>query len=379
MLHVVSADFATPSDGARKRRFDAMSAHGLRSPFARDRDRIIHSRAFRRLGAKTQVFTSPEDHYRTRLTHSVEVAQVARSLASALRVDSDLAEAIALAHDLGHSPFGHAGEDALNAVMAPYGGFDHNLQTLRVVLFLEHRYAGHDGLNLCPESIEGLVMHNGPPPHAFVAAVNALPNLPSVVLEGRPTLEAAIAAVSDDIAYLCHDLEDGLSSELITLDEIMPLGLVSEAVEAVLSHYRDPGAKRLSYEISRRLLDYLITDLHAETQSRLKALSPQSVQDIIVADHAIVQFSDDMLVRMRELRVFLQTHLYRHEAVRAGAEEGAMIVTELFSAYEADPGLMPTHWRTRFERQGHRAIADYIAGMTDRYAARCRNQLQGNR
>ncbi|NNG05512.1 MAG: deoxyguanosinetriphosphate triphosphohydrolase [Inquilinus sp.] len=349
-----------------------------RSAFQRDRDRIIHSGAFRKLKYKTQVFIYHEgDYYRTRLTHSLEVAQIARSVARCLALDEDLAEALALAHDLGHTPFGHAGEDALNAAMAEFGGFRHNEQTLRAVALLERRYAEFDGLNLTWETLEGLVKHNGP-----VLPLAAGERLPETVawldgqvdlaLERQPGPEAQVAAIADGIAYSNHDIDDGFRAGLLKLDALRAAPLIGAAIEAVERRYPGLEPRRLIHESVRRLIDRMVTDLLAETRHRLDALAPADADAVRGAGEPVVAFAPEMAEADRALRAYLFRHMYRHDDVNRETARARRIVQDLFSAFFAGPDLLPVDWRMAAEaaESGERArlVADYIAGMTDRFA-----------
>lgn len=361
---------AIPSRG----RFTAEPECSTRSPFQRDRDRILHSTAFRRLTHKTQVFVFHEgDHYRTRLTHSLEVAQIARTVARQLRLDEDLAEAIALAHDLGHPPFGHAGERALDKAMQAYGGFDHNAQSLRVVTTLERKYAHFDGLNLAWETIEGLAKHNGPVPEdsAVTKVAQRLEQWRSLSLSSWPSAEAQVAALADDIAYVTHDIDDGLRAHLITLEDLRRQPLAGAAMQKV----RDLGASgeaRSVYELTRRLITEMIADLVMETRARLAALAPQSPDDIRGAGRAIVSFSDGLAGDVVRLKAFLFERVYRHERVMRVMRNAEGVVGDLFDRYFADPASMVAEWYATSqgldERRRARLIGDFVAGMTDRYA-----------
>jgi dGTPase len=356
-----------------------------RSAFRRDCDRIIHSTAFRRLKHKTQVFVFDEgDHYRTRLTHTVEVTQVARALARRLNLDEDLAEALALAHDLGHPPFGHAGERALDACLATYGGFDHNAQTLRIVTALERRYPGFDGLNLTWETLEGLVKHNGP-----LTDRNGAP-LPRYRAHGVPEtildysrrqdlqlwsfagVEAQIAAVADDIAYDAHDIDDGLRAELFALDDIAAVPLPGEIVGEIRAAHPHLDVSRLVHELVRQLIGLLIDDVVAETSRRLAVLAPRSADDVRQAQSPVVGFSPAVSDADRAIKSFLEKRMYRHARVMRVMDEAADVVRDLFARYSAHPADLPAEWKdglaTLDEASRIRRIADFIAGMTDRYA-----------
>jgi dGTPase len=347
-----------------------------RTVYQRDRDRIIHSGAFRKLKYKTQVFFYHEgDYYRTRLTHSIEVAQIARSVARVLGLNEDLAEALALAHDLGHTCFGHAGEEALNECMADYGGFDHNDQALRIVTRLEKRYAAFDGLNLTWDTLEGLVKHNGPllPEKSgktlgqSIAAYNAKSDL---WLASHASAEAQVAAMADDIAYNNHDLDDGLRAGMFRLDELEDIPLVSEALQDIRARYPQLEKPRLIAEMVRRLINVMVDDLLAETGRRLTALSPANADDIRQAKAPVAAFSAAMREREKVLRAFLHKNMYRHYQVNRMTSRARRIVRDLFEMFLREPNCLPPDWQA----PGHdtaiqaRLIADYIAGMTDRYA-----------
>ena len=343
-----------------------------RSPWQRDRDRIIHSSAFRKLQYKTQVFVNHEgDFYRTRLTHTIEVAQIARSLARALRVDEDLTEALALAHDLGHPPFGHAGEDALNAAMKPFGGFDHNAQSLRIVTMLEARYAAFDGLNLTWETLEGLVKHNGPlaRPPAYIADYNDRQKLD---LGTHAGIEAQIAALSDDIAYHSHDLDDGLRARLFTPEDIAHLPIVGDSPAAARMASLDVPPPRLRHETVRRVIDAMVRDVVAETEKRLAKLQPASADAVRRAKRRIVSFSPAMEDANRAIKDFLFARMYRHWRVNRMTAKARRLTEEVFRLLFADPSLLPDDWRARAgEGDTSRAavtVGDYVSGMTDRYA-----------
>lgn len=352
-----------------------------RSPFQRDRDRILHSTAFRRLTHKTQVFLFHEgDHYRTRLTHSLEVAQVARTVARQLRLDEDLAEAIALAHDLGHTPFGHAGERALDRAMAVYGGFDHNAQSLRVVTALERKYAQFDGLNLTWEALEGLAKHNGPvdDTSAVRKVVRQVEAWRGLNLNSWPSAEAQVAALADDIAYVSHDIDDGLRAHLITIDDLARQPLSGPAV-AQLRAGGQVDAGRITYELTRRLITVMIADLVTQTRARLATLAPISPDAIRNSAAPVVGFSPDLAVDIAKLKRFLFARVYRHEKVMRAMRGAELIVAELFARYMSDPAAMGEDWHAvsrRLEgRRRARLIADFVAGMTDRYAIEAHREL----
>ena len=362
----------------------------------RDRDRIVHSVAFRRLKHKTQVFIAHEaDHYRTRLTHSLEVAQIARSIARVLGLNEDLTEALALAHDMGHPPFGHAGEDALAAEMAPYGGFDHNEQTFRILTRLEHRYAGFDGLNLTWETLEGIVKHNGPltGPLARPAKGGGEPGAvpPSIAdycrevdleLDGFAGAEAQVAALADDIAYNNHDIDDGLRAGLFTVEQLAPLPLVGPVFAEVAARHPGIEPARLIHEAVRRLIDLMVTDLLAETDRRLRAAAPESAAALRALDAPVVAFSEPMRQNDSALREFLFKHMYRHERITRMTVAARDVVRDLFALYMARPGHLPEAWRRGVAESDSaaraRLVADYIAGMTDRFAQEEHRKLCGS-
>ena len=349
----------------------------MRSPFQRDRDRIIHSTAFRRLKHKTQVFVYHEgDHFRTRLTHSLEVAQIARTIARALGLDEDLAETVGLAHDLGHTPFGHAGEEALNAEMEAYGGFSHNDQTLRILTRLEHGYAEFDGLNLTWETLEGTVKHNGP----LIGPGIERPVPPSIAeydrqhrlaLDTFPGPEAQIAALADDIAYNNHDIDDGLRAGLFAVADLADVPLVGPVFAEVGARYPGVDEPRLIHEAIRRLIDRMVRDLVAETGRRLAASAVKSVEEVRRLREPIAAFSPLMRNHDRALKRFLSERMYRHYRVNRMSSKARRVVRELFQLFLAEPECLPGEWRalTRgSEPETARIIADYLAGMTDRFA-----------
>ncbi len=343
-----------------------------RSPWQRDRDRIIHSSAFRKLQYKTQVFVNHEgDFYRTRLTHSIEVAQIARSVARELGLDEDLTEALALAHDLGHPPFGHAGEEALNLAMKPFGGFDHNAQSLKVVTLLESRYAGWDGLNLTWETLEGLVKHNGPlrNPAAYIADYNDRHRLD---LHTQPSAEAQIAAMADDVAYHSHDLDDGLRARLFAVDDLKHLPIVGEALAAARLSSLDVPPPRLRHEMLRRVINTLVNDMITETGARLAKLDPDGPDAIRRNKQRIVAFSPAMADANQAIKDFLFAKMYRHWRVNRMTAKARRLTEELFRLLHTAPTLLPDDWRARAGEGGTQraavTVADYVAGMTDRYA-----------
>jgi len=359
-----------------------------RTPFQRDRDRVLHSVAFRRLKHKTQVFISHEgDHYRTRLTHSIEVAQISRSIARTLRLDEDLAECVALAHDLGHPPFGHTGEDALKEKMAPFEGFDHNAQTLRLLTKLERRHAAFDGLNLTWEALEGAVKHNGPliGPLAtkggpLPAAIAEFADAWDLELGGFPSLEAQVAAVADDIAYNNHDIDDGLRAGLFTFEGARELPLFGRSVRAI--ERRHPAAPRdiVIAEAISDLIGAMVEDVVANTLARLGDIGAASDRDVRSAGALCVDFSVAMKTELGGLRAFLHENMYRHYKVNRARSQAKRVVRDLFDIFFGEPETLPPEWRLRGEggpRPLARAVCDYIAGMTDRYALREHQRLFG--
>ncbi|MFJ6023447.1 deoxyguanosinetriphosphate triphosphohydrolase [Brevundimonas sp. NPDC092305] len=348
-----------------------------RNAFARDRDRIIHCTAFRRLKEKTQVFVAHEgDHYRTRLTHSLEVSQIARSLAHALRLDTDLAETVALAHDLGHPPFGHAGEDELQAQMQPWGGFDHNVQTFRVVTKLEERYPRFDGLNLSWETVEGVIKHNGPVTHkleepSWKAIADYAPGW-DLRLDTFASLEAQAAAIADDIAYNNHDVDDGVQAGLFTLEDLADVPLIGPVLDDVRRDWPAIDARMLRLEAVRRMIGVMVEDVLAETERRIEAASIRSTEDVRTADRTLVAFSPAMLADLGVLRRFLFERMYRHYRVNRTRSQARRILAEMFQLFMAEPETMPPEWSGKAlsgdEAKRARAVCDYIAGMTDRYA-----------
>ncbi|WP_230483208.1 deoxyguanosinetriphosphate triphosphohydrolase [Sphingomonas sp. Leaf21] len=353
---------------------------GPRDAFQRDRDRIIHSISFRRLRHKTQVFMAPDgDHFRVRLTHSLEVAQIGRTIARTLGLNEDLTEALCLAHDIGHPPFGHAGEDALKAALADHGGFDHNGHTLRTLTEIERPYPRWDGLNLSWETLEGLAKHNGPVRHPGWALREADAGFP-LDLESHASLEAQVAALADDIAYDNHDIDDGLRAGLLTLHQMLAVPLVARGWDAARAKFPDVAPKRLASELIRSQIGVMVNDLVAETRRRIAESGVGDVADVRAAGRALVGFSDAMRVEERDLKRFMYANLYHHPRQLAAADAAHGIVQGLFAAYRADPTRLPEEWRDRLpegEPQRSRHIADFIAGMTDRYAVRCYREIVG--
>ncbi len=341
-----------------------------RSDFQRDRDRIIHSGAFRRLEYKTQVFVNHEgDLFRTRLTHSIEVAQIGRSIARRLDLNEDLVEAISLAHDLGHTPFGHAGQEALNACMKDHGGFEHNLQSLRVVDVLEERYAEFNGLNLCFETREGILKHCSMEHAAQLGEVGE-----RFLNKHRPSLEAQIANLADEIAYNNHDVDDGLRSGLLTLEQLASVRLFARHLDEVRAAYPHLAERRVVHETVRRMINTLVTDLLAQTEQNIRTHAPQSVKDVRTAP-PLVAFSEHMHELNRELKAVLHTQLYRHYKVMRMSAKARRIIDDLFEAFMEDPRLLPPQFGSALESRRARVVADYVAGMTDRYAIREHRRL----
>ncbi|MBN8921018.1 MAG: deoxyguanosinetriphosphate triphosphohydrolase, partial [Rhizobiales bacterium] len=356
-----------------------------RNVFRRDCDRVIHSTAFRRLKHKTQVFIVHEgDHYRTRLTHTLEVTQIARSLARALGLDEDLAEALALAHDLGHPPFGHAGEQALDHCLAAFGGFDHNVQTLRVVTRLERRYAGFDGLNLTRETLEGLIKHNGPltdraghpmpamaergVPPTFVELLGAVGALPST----QGTAEAQAAAIADDIAYDAHDIDDGLRAGFFHLEDLAEVPLLNDILGEIHRAYPGIDPMRVGYELVRRIITHMIEDVIRASDARFAAMHPRSADDVRAAPRALVGFSEDYVEADRAIKAFLYPHLYRYPRITRVTSDAKELVRDLFEHFMAEPETMPEDWRAGLPAADAairaRRVGDFIAGMTDTFA-----------
>ncbi|MGP4749296.1 deoxyguanosinetriphosphate triphosphohydrolase [Agrobacterium pusense] len=360
-----------------------------RSEFQRDRDRIVHTTAFRRLKHKTQVFISPDgDHYRTRLTHTIEVAQIARALARALKLDEDLAEGVALVHDFGHTPFGHTGEDALDAVLLPYGGFDHNAQSLRIVTKLERRYAEYDGINLTWETLEGLVKHNGPLVNAKGEGIKGPVPLPileycelqDLEIGSYASLEAQVAAIADDIAYNTHDIDDGLRAGYLTFEMLEEVPFLSGLMAQVRAKYPVLDKERFANEIMRRQITHMVEDVIGVAQQNLALLKPQRPADIRAADFTVATFSPEMAETDRQIKKLLFAHIYRHPdimRIRAGATQ---IVTDLFHRYMETPAEMQSHyWVDSISGMSvaakARHVGDYLAGMTDSYALRAHQRL----
>jgi dGTPase len=365
------APYATRPETSRGRRFEEVgSAH--RSCFQRDRDRIIHSSAFRRLKHKTQVFVEHEgDYYRTRLTHSIEVAQVARTLARTLKLNEELAEAVALAHDLGHPPFGHTGEEALQELTAPYGGFDHNAQAIKIVTSLEAHYATFDGLNLTWETLEGIAKHNGPVFEPVPYALAAYTAAHDLELATHASAEAQVAAISDDIAYNNHDLADGLRAGLFSLEDLKALPLIGPCIDRVDTLWPGLEPPRREHEALRRFFGLLVEDVLATSQSRLAAAAPRAPEDVRACGAPVIRFSDETFGELKRIRAFLFERMYRHWTVQRMRRKAGLVVRELFETFFEHPHLMPADWSRRCDASDTsraRTVADYIAGMTDRYA-----------
>lgn len=370
------APYAAQSSLSRGRRFQE-DAPSSRSAFQRDRDRIIHCTAFRRLEYKTQVFVNHEgDLFRTRLTHSIEVAQIARSIARNLRLNEDLVEAISLAHDLGHTPFGHAGQDALNACMKEFGGFEHNLQSLRVVDILEERYAGFEGLNLSFETREGILKH------CSLQHARELGELGErFILKKQPSLEAQLCNLADEIAYNNHDIDDGLRSGLLSEQQMMEVDLFARFRREVMQLHPDVSGRRAISETIRRMINYLITDLIQTSEQKIAEYKPQTIEDVRAAP-AMIAFSTQVAQEAKILKQFLYEHLYRHYLVNRMSHKAKNTVREIFAVMLAEPNLIPPDYRVqrghdqqRWMMQQTRRIADYIAGMTDRFAMREHRRL----
>jgi dGTPase len=370
------ASYAENFAQSRGRRYSEPES-ATRTPFARDRDRVIHCTAFRRLKEKTQVFVAHEgDYYRTRLTHSLEVSQIARSIAQALGLDSDLAEVVALAHDLGHPPFGHAGEDELQKAMEPYGGFDHNVQTFRIVTDLERRYPNFDGLNLTWETLEGVVKHNGPitdrldrPSYKAIGSYTLRHDL---ALGTWPSAEAQVAALADDIAYNNHDVDDGLQAGLFTVDEVVEVPLIGPIMAQVKREFPLLDERMIRLESVRRMIGAMVADVMAETRRRAIEGGVTTSDDVRQLGRPLVAFSDAMVEDLAKLRAFLHARMYRHFKVNRTRSAARRILAELFGVFMSEPDVMPENWRALTDNRDQsgraRVVCDYIAGMTDRFA-----------
>jgi len=379
----MQAIFASRPEQSRGRLFDE-SISTFRSCFQRDRDRIIHCSAFRRLKHKTQVFVEHEgDYFRTRLTHSIEVAQVARTIAGVLGLNEELTEAVALAHDLGHTPFGHTGEDALNELMEPYGGFDHNAQAVKIVTNLERHYADFDGLNLTWETLEGIAKHNGPVTGALPYALAEYNAWHDLELHTYASAEAQVAALADDIAYNNHDLHDGLRAELFSTDEIAELPILRGCFAAVNEKYPDLNYYRRRHEALRRFFGVLVDDVMAVARKNLADLDPKTAQDIRDAGRPMVRFSDGLWQDLKVIRKFLFVRMYRAPSVVVVRKDVTRKVKELFPLFMQRPDLLPKQWRkdvadVKNETELARIVCDYIAGMTDRFALQQYDELLGS-
>ncbi len=379
----MQAIFASRPEQSRGRLFDE-SISTFRSCFQRDRDRIIHCSAFRRLKHKTQVFVEHEgDYFRTRLTHSIEVAQVARTIAGVLGLNEELTEAVALAHDLGHTPFGHTGEDALNELMEPYGGFDHNAQAVKIVTNLERHYADFDGLNLTGETLEGIAKHNGPVTGALPYALAEYNARHDLELHTYASAEAQVAALADDIAYNNHDLHDGLRAELFSTDEIAELPILRDCFAAVDEKYPDLNYYRRRHEALRRFFGILVDDVMAVARKNLADLDPQTAQEIRDAGRPMVRFSDGLWQDLKVIRKFLFVRMYRAASVVVVRTDVTRKVKELVPLFMQRPDLLPKQWRkdvadVKNETELARIVCDYIAGMTDRFALQQYDELLGS-
>ncbi|MAM62427.1 deoxyguanosinetriphosphate triphosphohydrolase [Maritimibacter sp. UBA3975] len=378
----MTATFACEPAESRGRLFPEEESR-FRSPFQRDRDRIIHSSAFRRLKHKTQVFLEHEgDYYRTRLTHSIEVAQVARTIAGTLGLNEQLTEAVALAHDLGHTPFGHTGEEALDALMQPYGGFDHNAQALRIVTSLERHYAEFDGLNLTWETLEGIAKHNGPVTGELPVALAEYNARHDLELDTHASAEAQVAALSDDIAYNNHDLHDAIRAKLIDEEEILVVPMIARSYAAVDQMYPTLDSNRRRHEALRRVFGVMVEDVLATSRAEIAALDPASATDVRMAGRQIIRFSGEIWEELKQLRGFLFRKVYRAPSVVQMRAEVTAIVDELFPLFMKNPDYLPAEWREDVsqasdERALARIVADYIAGMTDRFAIETHGRFIG--
>ena len=360
-----------------KGRLNSEATSKYRSPFQRDRDRIIHSASFRRLKHKTQVFVNTEgDHFRTRITHSIEVAQIARSIAKYLNLNEDLAETLSLAHDLGHTPFGHAGEYALDECMENYGGFDHNLQTLRIVMFLENKYFKFKGLNLSIETLEGLLKHNGPVEDSDL--VNSLIGLKTfkgkINFNTFPSLEAQISAISDDIAYNNHDIQDGINANLFKLEELIEIDFFRSIYLKYKKKINKKNYKIATYQIIRDSIDLMIRDLLTNTQKNLKNFKIKSIKDIANSDQLLVCFSNSIQKSEKEIKLFLRTKMYDNKLVLKKNQRGKIIIKKLFGIIKSNPRKFLT--KDQLTKDKFRAISDFISGMTDRYAINLYNNFK---
>jgi len=373
MLARFAADPSFANNKTNYRYFNEDESN-FRSCYQRDRDRILHCSAFRRLKHKTQVFVEHEgDYFRTRLTHTLEVAQVARTISTALDLNFDLSETIALAHDLGHTPFGHTGEEALDELMKAYGGFDHNAQALRIVTKLERHYADFDGLNLTWDTLEGIAKHNGPVKNPIPYALKNYNSVQSLNLESFASAEAQVAAISDDIAYNSHDLHDGLRAKLFTDDDLKQLPLLNQCYDAVDKIYPNLDQYRRRHEALRRFFGMLVEDVISKSRNIILELSPKSIDDIRNAGKSVIQFSDEVFLALKEIKSFLFINMYRSPKVVEMRKVVTVKLQNLFKKYFDDPSFLPSDWKlksefTTSETDLARMVADYISGMTDRYA-----------
>ena len=360
-----------------KGRIHKESLSKYRTPFQRDRDRIVHSASFRRLKHKTQVFVNTEgDHYRTRITHSIEVAQIARSIARYLNLNEDLTETLSLAHDLGHTPFGHAGEDALNICMNNYGGFDHNLQTLRIIMFLENKYLKFSGLNLSIETLEGLLKHNGPVEDlALVDSLIGIKNFKNMInFKTYPSLEGQISSISDDIAYNNHDIQDGINANLFKLEELIDINFFRNIYKKYKKNINKKNYKIITYQIIRDSIDLMIKDLINNTKNNLRNYKIKSFKDINKTNFPMVDFSYKLKKSEKEIRYFLKTKMYNNKKVLSKNNKGKLIIKKLFNKINLNPRKFIS--RDQLSIDKNRAIADYISGMTDRYAINLYNSIK---
>jgi len=367
-----SAPYACLPEQSRGRVHSEVNAME-RSVYQRDRDRILHSGAFRKLKYKTQVFVYHEgDYYRTRLTHSLEVAQISRSLSRSLGLNEDLAEALALVHDFGHTPFGHAGEEALDIMMQPYGGFNHNDQTLRIITLLEQRYAEFDGLNLTWETLEGISKHNGPIFRDYSATIQELNRCFDLQLGLYGSLESQIASLADDVAYNAHDLNDGLRAGFFSINDLLDIPLVSSTIKFLYEKYPSISDSRLIHELTRRTVNVMVDDILKETRSRLGKENPSSCQDVREKKQPMAAFSSVLRTQVAQLRSFLFQRMYRHYKVNRMANKAKSVITSLFELFMSEPSCLPSEWQhdsSHIKNASQaRTVADYIAGMTDRYA-----------
>ncbi len=376
------ANYACNPNNSRGRRYPEgqRAIRGPRDIFQRDRDRIIHSISFRRLRHKTQVFIAPDgDHYRVRLTHSLEVAQIGRTIARALSLNEDLTEALCLAHDIGHPPFGHAGEDALAAAMQPFGGFDHNAQTLRMLTQLDSPYLDWPGLNLSWELLEGLAKHNGPVtnPNWALQQINADFDL---YLGDWPSLEAQVAAIADDIAYDNHDIDDGVRAGLLSLDQLLELPFIADKWRDIVARYPGFAAEKLLPELIRENIGTMVNDVIEATTQRIKEAGIETVDDVRQAGKMIAGFSDNMGIEERELKKFMYANLYHHPSQLEAAVDAQRIIAELYAAIDQNNAHLPLEWLANLpttEPDRSRHIADFLAGMTDRFAQNCHQKIFG--